>query len=312
MSLPTVSVVIPAANAWRTIKDAIRSVQEQDYGNIVDLVVAAGDARTAEAARLPGVTVVDNPTGRTPAGLNLAVAAGTGDVVVRVDAHSVIPPDYVSVSISTLLDTGADNVGGMQIPVGDTFWSRAIATAMASPAGSGDARYRIGGRPGPVETVYLGTFRRTTLERLGGFDESYERHQDYELNERIRNSGGTVWFNPELKVTYRPRASLKALSRQYFDYGTWKRSFSRANPGSLRVRQMAPPALVVALPASAVGGLVWPWLLVVPAGYLAGLVATGVLAIRSVGISAAGVPVALATMHLSWGIGFLVGQTSER
>ncbi len=312
MSSPTVSIVIPAANSASTIGEAIQSVQAQDYPHIVDIVVAAADEESADAARKAGARVVENSSRLTPVALNLAIAASSGEVVVRVDAHSTVPPDYVTTAVSTLLETQADNVGGMQVPVGSSFWSRAIAAAMASPAGSGDARYRIGGPPGPAETVYLGVFRRSTLERLGGYDESYVRHQDYELNERIRAEGGTVWFDPRLKVSYQPRSTLRELARQYFDYGSWKRAFSRANPGSLRLRQMAPPVMVIVLAGSFVASLWSPWALLVPGVYVAGLVLAGLLGVNRAGISALGVPLALATMHLSWGLGFLVGQTRER
>lgn len=312
MSLPTVSIVIPAANSAPTIGQAIRSVQAQDYPHIVDIVVAAADEESATVARTAGVRVVENPSRLTPVALNLAIAASSGEVVVRIDAHSTVPPDYVSTAVSILLETDADNVGGMQVPAGSSFWERAIAAAMASPAGSGDARYRIGGPPGPSETVYLGVFRRSTLERHGGYDESFVRHQDYELNERIRAGGGTVWFDPRLKVTYRPRSSLRALARQYFDYGSWKRAFSRANPGSLRLRQMAPPIIVIALAGAFVASLWSPWALLVPGVYAAGLVGSGLFNMNRAGIAAFGVPPALATMHLSWGLGFLLGQTRER
>ncbi len=311
MSQPTVSIVIPAANSASTIGEAIRSVQAQDYPHIVDIVVAAADEESAKVALNAGARVVENPSRLTPVALNLAIGASSGDVVVRVDAHSTVPPDYVSTAVSTLLETDAENVGGMQVPVGSSFWSRAIAAAMASPAGSGDARYRIGGPPGPAETVYLGVFKRSTLERLGGFDESYVRHQDYELNERIRAEGGTVWFDPRLKVNYRPRSSLRALARQYFDYGSWKRAFSGANPGSLRLRQMASPVIVIVLAGSFVASLWSPWALLVPGFYIAGLAGAGLLIMKRAGIAALGVPLALATMHLSWGLGFLLGQTRE-
>lgn len=312
MAEPTVSVVIPAARAASTIGATLDSAQAQDSEAIVDIVVAAADEATAAAARRPGVTVVDNPTGRTPIGLNRAIAAARGEILVRVDAHSVIPPGYVSKAVETLLETGAANVGGMQVPVGDSFWSRAIAAAMTSPAGAGDARYRIGGEAGPVETVYLGTYRRSTLEALGGFDESFRRHQDYELNERIRRSGGVVWFEPDLKVRYRPRSSLAALARQYFEYGSWKRAFTRSNPGSLLPRQIAPPLLVVVLGVSLGLALLDPVFWLLPAAYLAGLVGASVLTLPRSRGSVLGVPVALATMHLSWGLGFLLGQTRER
>jgi hypothetical protein len=195
----------------------------------------------------------------------------------------------------------------MQVPVGETPWEKAIAAAMASRVGAGDARYRIGGEPGPVETVYLGVFRGETLKRLGGFDESFERTQDYELNHRIRESGGVVWFDPNLRVEYRPRGSLRALAGQYFQYGRWKRQFNRRHPSSLRWRQLAPPALVAILVVSIVAGVWWPPAWLIPALYLTALIAIGLAALPKHGLAALGMPPALATMHVSWGLGFFRG-----
>jgi hypothetical protein len=141
---------------------------------------------------------------------------------------------------------------------------------------------------------------------LGGYDETFERNQDYELNHRIRESGGVVWFDPELRVAYRPRGSLPELAKQYFEYGRWKREFTRRHPGSLRWRQLAPPSLVALLIPALVTGLWWPpaWLL--PAGYVASLIIFSVGKLPRLGVSALGVAPALATMHLSWGLGFLL------
>ncbi len=306
-NLPTVSVIIPAKTAAETLPLALASIAKQEYANIIDVVVAAADNNTSDVAKAAGTTVVMNPEGSTPVGLNLAIAKSKGEVIVRCDAHSQLPPDYVGRSIATLLRTGADNVGGMQVPIGETFWERAIAGAMSSPLGAGDARYRIGGKEGPVETVYLGVFRRSKLDELRGFDERFERNQDYELNHRIIATGGVVWFDPALKVRYRPRGSLGALFRQYFDYGRWKRQASKLHRRSLRWRQMAPPVLVLALAGSVVltNWVAWAWLL--PATYGVTLVIGGLVSARATGWSAMGIPPTLAIMHLAWGVGFLRG-----
>jgi hypothetical protein len=274
------------------------AVEAQTYPNIAEVVVAAADAVTAAAAQ--GFRVVDNPAGTTPAGLNRAIEASTGEVIVRCDAQASLPPRYVERAIDTLLRTGADNVGGMQVPVGVSPWEKAIAAAMRSPLGAGDARYRVGGEEGAVETVYLGVFPREVLQRLGGFDEDFVRNQDYELNHRIIESGGTVWFDPELRVEYRPRGSLAALARQYFEYGRAKRQFNHKHPGSLRWRQWAAPALVAALAAGLVASIWFPPVLAVLVAYATGMVIAGVVT----DASPLRVAAALATMHLSWGVGF--------
>lgn len=311
-SWPSVSVIIAAANARETLPDALRAITDQDYPGDVEIVVAAADRPTAEVAEELGAIVVDNPLGHTPAGLNTAVRFSTGEILARVDAHSVIPSDYLRRIVDTVVRTGADNVGGRQVPLGTTFMERAIAAAMASRFGAGDARYRIGGDPGPSDTVYLGAFRRSVLERLGGFDERFLRNQDYELNHRIRLHGGLVWFDPEIAVTYRPRSSLTALASQYFQYGRWKRFFARSHDWSLRPRQWAPPLLVVALTGALIGSIWWTWFLVLPVLYVLELIAIGFASLPRVGAPALVMPVALGVMHLSWGIGFLIGQSKDR
>jgi glycosyltransferase involved in cell wall biosynthesis len=308
---PGVDVIIPAAQAAGTIGAAIDSVFAQEYPGLESVVVASSDPETTEAAERHGALVVPNPGGSTPTGLNLALGSGSAEVVARVDAHTMLPAGYLQRAVETLVESGADNVGGMQAPVGDSGWERAIAAAMSSRFGAGDARYRIGGAPGPAETVYLGVFRRSTLERLGGYDEHFARNQDYELNHRIRRAGGIVWFDPSLKVVYRPRGSLRALASQYFQYGVWKREFSRRHPGSLRWRQLAPPLAVIALLASLIAAILWPPALLVPAVYVGALVLIGVVQIPRLGVAALGIPLALATMHLSWGCGFILGRSGR-
>ena len=296
-NLPSVSVVIPARPDSTELPRALQSVAEQDYPRIIDVVVACSDVSRFELPEW--VVVADNPTGTTPAGLNRAIQVAVGDVIVRCDAHAALPSGYVSLAVQTLTGTDADVVGGMQVPVGKTAWEKAIAAAMTSPLGAADARYRVGGEPGPVETVYLGVFRRKSLEMVGGYDESFLRNQDYELNHRIIESGGTVWFDPRLRVTYRPRSSLRALAKQYFDYGRGKRRFNRKHPGHLRWRQVAPVVLTGTLTISIVFALFSATSLILPVAYLIALTLAARGNLR--------VAAALATMHLSWGFGFMRG-----
>jgi succinoglycan biosynthesis protein ExoA len=312
---PSVSVIIPAREADDHIGAAVASALAQP--EVDEVVVAAADAatrRAAEALPDPRVKTVDNPAGTTPAALNRALAVTSGEVIVRCDAHAVLPPHYVGRILETMAATGAANVGGRQVPRGETMFEQAVAMAMVSPIGAGDARYRIGGAPGPVDTVYLGSFSRRAIEQAGGFDETLVRNQDYELNWRLREAGGTVWFDPELAVTYRPRGSVPALWRQYFEYGFWKRVVLRRHPGSLRWRQLMPPALVAALAASV---MVLPvdrrLAAITPAAYLAVTTGTGVFdAVRTGRAAGLLEPVALWTMHLAWGTGFIAGQLSGR
>lgn len=318
---PAVSVVIPVLNGASVVAGAIDSALNQDYAGPLDVVVAVGpgsdDTKQVVddlASADPRVTAVPNPTGNTSAGLNAAIQAATGSVIVRCDAQARLPAGYVARAVALLAETGADNVGGVQAATGTRFMQRAVAIAQSHPLGVGDARYRTGGDPGEVDTVYLGVFRREALERVHGFDETLVRNQDYELNWRIRQTGGTVYFHPELRVEYFPRSRLQDLWRQYFQYGTWKRETVRRHPGSLRWRQLVAPALVAALVASLVLS-VTPlalWSVVVPGLYIVALIGTALLeAIRRRSLAALALPFVLPTIHMAWGTGFLFGRAQH-
>ncbi len=321
MSDDLVSVIIPVRNEAPFIEATIQSILTQDYPGPIEVVIADGmsDDGTRQildhlSSRDPRIRYIDSPTGRTPNGLNLAIGSAKGDIIVRCDGHAELPPGYVRTAVATLSETGAVNVGGVQRAVGISWMQRAIAYAMSSPIGVGDARFHYGGEPGPVDTVYLGVFRRDALIAAGLFDETLTRNQDYELNIRLRANGGTVWFDPRLEVTYRPRRSLRRLWRQYFQYGQWKRRVVKMHPESTRLRQLIPPLFLISLLASFVL-LLTPWRLlglVVPSLYLIGLLLGALQQLgRTRDHAVLGFPAAVATMHLAWGFGFLSGAGSD-
>ena len=275
------------------------------------MVVADGSEgpATAEVIRqgYPKVRLVPNPQRIIGYGIAAAMRSATGAIIVRCDAHTFLRPGYLRRAVETLSRTGAAVVGGRQNPVGSTLFERAVAMAMSSMLGAGGARYRLGGPEGPADTVFLGVFRRDALEAVGGVDPDLVRGEDYELHWRLRERGETVWFDPELVVEYRPRGTLKTLASQFFDYGRWKRIVLRRHPGAVLFRHRAGAALVGALAISAVLALVIsPWAgAVVPSVYLTALAAGSlVVGIRRRAFVAALLPLVLATMQLSWGIGF--------
>jgi glycosyltransferase involved in cell wall biosynthesis len=320
-SWPAVSVIMPVLNEERHLAAAVMHVLEQDYPGELELVIALGPSsdRTGEIARdlAEGdarVRLVDNPVGRTPNGLNAAIKASRHDIVVRVDGHGLLSEGYIRRAVEVLRETGAANVGGIMQAEGETDFERAVARAMTSPLGIGSAAFHVGGDAGPADTVYLGTFRRDVLDRLGGYDEHFVRAQDWELNYRIRRAGELIWFGPDLKVTYRPRPNLRAVASQFFRSGQWRREVVRHYPETASVRYLAPPAVVVAAGLGMVAGLaglaggpgwlILGWLL--PGGYAAGVVVAALLEGRGLPAKArAWLPAVVATMHLSWGVGFL-------
>jgi glycosyltransferase involved in cell wall biosynthesis len=318
---PGVSVVMPVLNEEEHLRSAVATVLGQDYAGPLEVVLALGPStdRTDEvAAELADaddrVRLVDNPTGATGAGLNRAVATARHEVVVRLDGHALVPADYVRVAVETLQRTGADNVGGIMAAEGITDFQRAVACAMTSRLGVGQASFHVGGEEGPAPTVYLGAFRREVLDRLGGYDESFLRAQDWELNHRIRDNGGLVWFTPRMQVTYRPRSSLRALAKQYAGYGRWRRVVMREHAGTASARYLAPPAAVLGVAAgTVVGVLLWRPALTVPLGYAGAVLAGSAVVGRDLPLRARGwLPLVLATMHFSWGLGFLTSPRSLR
>lgn len=327
MTWPEVSIIMTVLNEERHLSDAVEALLTQDYPGALEIVVAVGPShdRTREvaeglAARHSHVHVVDNPSGRTPSGLNAAIARSSGSVIVRIDGHAMVPADYVRRGVETLQATGADNVGGIMAAQGTTAFEGAVARAMTSVFGVGGASFHIGGEPGPALTVYLGCFRREALDRVGGYDDTMIRAQDWEMNLRIRETGGVVWFTPEMRVTYRPRPNVQALARQYHDYGRWRREVSRRHPETLSLRYLAAPVAVAGIGvgvALAVAGAVTrtPALVALgiaaPVGYAAVNLAASIHASRKQPVlkraSAVRLPTVFATMHMSWGLGFLRG-----
>ncbi len=310
--LPSVSVVIPARDADATIAATLDSVLSQDYPGSVEVIVADGSEMpaTSEVVRrlYPTVRLIPNPARSIGAGFNAALRASTGEIIARCDTRAMLPSGYLRRAVETLKKTSAANVGGRQQPAGSTLFERAVAIAMTIPLGAGDVRYRLGGPEGSVDTVYLGVFRRETLKVAGGLDPTLLRNEDYELNWRLRESGATVWFDPELVAIYQPRGTLREIAKQYFDYGRWKRVVLLRHPTSLQIRQIFAPLLVLGLAASGVLALAGAHQAVpaaLPLTYLfvlgAGSLVVGIRHGTPAGLL---LPLILVAMHLSWGSGF--------
>lgn len=316
----SVSVVMPVRNEEPHLEAAVDRVLAQDHDGELEVVIAVGpskDRTRAIADRLAElhaeVRVVDNPTGYTPAGLNLAIAAARHDVIVRVDGHGELSEGYIRRAVELLEETGAANVGGVMDAQGRTPFERAVAAAYNSPYGLGGGGFHHKSTPaGPADTVFLGVFRRDALESVGGFDESLHRAQDWELNYRLRKAGFIVWFSPELRVAYRPRSSVRALAQQFYRTGSWRREVIRRYPETASVRYLTPPLAVAGVTGGILGvllGLVtrqrWLALLgVAPVAYLAFLL----FATARMDVDAEArlrLPLVLAVMHGCWGVGFL-------
>jgi glycosyltransferase involved in cell wall biosynthesis len=294
---------MPVRNEEKYLASAVESVFVQVAPGKTELILAIApsiDKTRAIAEELQSkfksLKIVDNPTGDTASGLNLAIAAASYDVVVRVDAHSQLTENYLTTALEVLSETGAANVGGRMHAVGVSPLQQAVAFGYNNRVGLGGGSFHVGGKAGAVETVYLGVFQKSWLQEVGGFDPKWVRGQDWELNQRIRSAGGVVWFDPRLVVNYFPRSSLSALARQFYQTGVWRGALTRQAPFQSSIRYWIPPLFVV---AALFGFPLWLYLLFI------GLIAFNALELTN-GVKLR-VLLVLPTMHFSWGIGFWVG-----
>jgi glycosyltransferase involved in cell wall biosynthesis len=327
--LPTVSVVVPMRNAKGAIEECIASLQRQDYPlERLEIVVADGGStdgsaeaarRSAAAQRHPEVKLIANPKCNTASGLNLAIAASNGEVIVRLDAHSEAASDYIRSNVEVLYASGADCVGGKPDNLGSGYWGEAIALAMASRFGVG-VHFRTSNDPGEVDTVAFGAFRRETFLRIGPFDEDLVYSEDNEYNHRIRVRGGRIYFDPRIQFTYHPRRSLPTLWRQYRNYGWGRMRHVLRDGAGASWRHLAPMALVGAL-----GALGFMSLASTPARWALGALLASYLVCAAgasilIGVDAGprfvpALPLVFGCLHVAYGVGqwqALVGRMFGR
>jgi succinoglycan biosynthesis protein ExoA len=311
-ALPAVSVVLPVLNEELHLENAVRSILSQDYRGSFEIILALGPSKdqtneiAAKIAKSDSrIILVNNPSGKTAAGLNLAIKKSNNPVIVRVDAHSELQKNYISLAIEIMKSSGAVNVGGIMGAEGSSFFEKSVASAMRSPLGVGASRFHTGGEAAFVDTVYLGVFLRAAVIAIGGFDERFIRAQDWELNYRLREAGGKIFFDPRLHVTYRPRSTVKALAKQYFEYGRWRRVVSRRHQGTINYRYLAPPFSLLGTLISIILAFVINIIFIIPAAiYASFLIFASVITGTGI-IEKLLLPIVLFTMQMSWGLGFL-------
>ena len=323
-----VSVIVPCRNEIRAIRAFLDSLLSQELGDIeMEVLIADGMSddgtrailRDCEA-KCASLRMLDNQEKIVSTGLNRAIREARGEIIIRMDAHSVYAPNYVRSCVEVLRETCADNVGGPARTLADGHLPQAIAHAFHTPFASGGARFRDPCYEGPVDTVTYGCWRKSTLEKVGMFDEQLVRSQDDELNMRIAATGGVIWQSPRIVSWYRPRTSLFGLFLQYFQYGFWKVAVIRKHRRFSRWRNLVPVACLligVLLPtcaaaADAAGFVRWRNVLL--AGW-AGLAALYFMASLACAVSVAvrkgwsfllSLPIVFATYHLAYALGFLL------
>lgn len=322
MTLPQVSLIIPCLNEETTISKLLDAVLHQTF-EIEKCEVIIADAMSTDNTREQivefqrqhpemHINLIDNPQRIIPVGVNFALDQSEGEFIVRLDAHTIPAKDYVEKCIRALQAGKGDNVGGVLDvkPARNTWIARSIACAAVHPLGVGDALYRHASVATEADTVAFGSFRRTLIDRIGKFDENLLANEDYEFNARIRASGGKIWVDPSIRAVYFSRPDLGALARQYFTYGFWKYKMLKRYPGTIRWRQALPPVFVFGLLMLLLLSLFWYpariFMAVTILIYLAILVAGSIKPAINAGepFKIIGIPLAIITMHLSWGAGF--------
>jgi succinoglycan biosynthesis protein ExoA len=321
--MPKVSVVIPVYNEEATIRLLLDAIYKQTYPrHEIQVVISDGMSTDSTRQVVHGFTqenpdldvlVVDNPKRVIPSGLNRAIENAQGEIIVRLDAHSVPYPDYIEQCVNAIEAGSGDNVGGVwEIKPGTNSWqARSIALAAAHRLGVGDARYRVGGQAKAVETVPFGAFRKSLVEKIGWYNENLLTNEDYEFNVRIAKAGGKIWFNPAIRSIYFARSDFRSLARQYWRYGFWKGKMVQRNPETLRWRQILPPLFVCSLVFFFILSWFFPmarWIFLVEIGLY-----FGILLLAGIQIATSlkdwrlfvGIPTAISTMHLSWGTSFV-------
>jgi succinoglycan biosynthesis protein ExoA len=317
---PTVSVIVPCRNERDSIETCLRSILAQDTpAGGFEVVVADGlsDDGTREILKRleadnSSVRVVDNPAGIVSTGLNEAIEAAKGQIIVRMDAHTEYASDYLRQCVTILEETGADNVGGPWIAKGYGSIGEAIAAAFQSHFCMGGARSHNQNYQGLVDTVYLGCWRRGVFDRVGFFDENLVRNQDDEFNLRLTRAGGKIWQSSRIRSWYNPRGSLRALFRQYMQYGYWKIPVIQKHKIPASVRHVIPGVFVLSLVMLPLMSLLWAaagwfWLAIVGVYSICNLAASGVTAARRGYRLLPFLPFVFAVYHIAYGYGFLRG-----
>lgn len=313
---PPVSIVMPTLNERSVIRDCLDSLLSQDYRAITEILVIDGGSTdgTRELARSldPRVRVIDNPGVTAAAAMNVGLAAAANDLIVRVDSHTIYLPDYVSRSVDSLHESGADWVGGPMRPVGLTSFGRAVAAVTTSRLGIGNGRFHYATEAVDAETVYLGTFDRRIVFEVGGYDDRDLQWaaEDQELAFRLRRVGRRIRIDPRIRSWYFPRQTPRALWRQYENYGMCKASTLRKHRTLPYWRPLIPVALVV----GCVGGVAMSaatrrlrWA-AIPLGSYTTVLAAGSLAVGAdPGVAPHRAAAAYGICHWAYGLGFLRG-----
>lgn len=318
---PLVSIVLPIRNEVNYIKNTLTAVFAQDYpAESLEILIADGESTDGTREIISQISqnlqhtikVIDNSQKIVPTALNAALSQANGDIIIRVDGHTIVASDYIRQCVSVLQKSEADNVGGKMHAVGENYFGKVVAIATSTPFGVGGGRFHYSDYEEWVDTVYMGAWRRDVFERIGLFDEELVRDQDDEFNYRLRANGGKILLSPKIKSKYTVRGTPAKLWKQYFQYGYWKVRVLQKHPRQMRPRQFIPPLFVLILLVGIVvwifSSLEWVLLALIGRAYLGANFIMSLWAASQNGWSYLPLlPITYAILHLSYGLGFLVG-----
>lgn len=312
---PAISVIMPVLNEQAHIADAIESVLAQEYPGELELLLALGPSSdetnkiaAAVTKKNKKVRLIDNPRGLTTVGLNECIRQSKSEIIIRIDAHSEPAEGYFKRGVEILQEQKADLVGGIMDARGKAAFQSAVAWAYTSRFGIGGANFHVGGEAGEAESAYLGIFKKSALERVNGYDEEIIRGEDWELAQRIKKTGGLVWFSPELRVVYWPRGTVAKLAKQFMATGIWRGDLTRRDPSGASRRYWIPPLLVFACISGIFSVMYGNVAGILPTAiYLLGVTFLATVARNMSPKQRLAIMIALPVMHFSWGIGFWRG-----
>jgi glycosyltransferase involved in cell wall biosynthesis len=323
-----ISVVVPCYNEEKNIGLLLDALNQQIYphelfeiiiidGQSTDQTISVINTEKEKFNKL-NLKVLTTPQKNIPAAVNIGIRNSSGDIIIRMDAHSIPHPDYIKICVEDLTNKLGSNVGGrwIIIPGSDSKMAKCISRAASHPFGVGDAKYRYSSEPGYVDTVPYGAFYKDLIDEIGYFNEDLLANEDYEFNVRIRNSGRKIYFDPRIKTQYIARDSIRSLSKQYWRYGYWKFRMLRKYPDTLRWRQAIPPIFVAGIILLILMSIFLPkvWILlgIITLLYILILCigTLSVIDIKTESYCLFGIPIAIIVMHFSWGLGFIYSLTT--
>ncbi len=321
MKNPFVTIISPVRNEEKYIARCLAALVDQDYDKTQYEILVVDGMSSDETRNIiksfekkyKNLHLLDNPHHTAPFALNIGLKNAKGDVIIRIDGHAIVEKNYLSLCVRYLQQTGAECVGGIIESINEPKLGKLIAAAMSSPFGVGNVRFRTSGKEGYVDTVAFGAYRKEVFQKIGWFDEEFERNQDDEFNYRLREAGGRIFMTPQIKAYYYPRTNLRKLWQQYFQYGLWKVRVMQKHLAVMQMRQFIPALFIFSILISLILGIIYrPFLYCFAAIIISYSALSAYNSLKIAYIEKFRcfylLPIIFACLHFSYGFGFYFGM----